>query len=81
MSILFTAGVLAVIMASMYAAGRFLTGRRMRSVLLYAALGVGSLWALHALGANVGLNMFTVLISAVLGMPGTALIWLIGWIG
>ena len=81
MSILYTAGVLAAFMAALYAAGRFMTGKRVRGVLIYAALGIGSLLALHALGENVGINLFTVLVSAVLGVPGTALIWLIGWIG
>lgn len=80
MSILLTAGVLALFMIALYMAGKRLAGERYRSMLIYAALGVGSLFVLHALGAGVGINVFTVLLSAVLGVPGTALIWLIGLI-
>lgn len=81
MDILGTAGVLAAFMAALYASGRFLTGPKGRGVLTYAALGVGSLVTLHALGVRVGLNICTVLLSAVLGVPGTAMIWLIGRMG
>lgn len=80
MEILCTAGVLALFMAALYVSGRLLTGNKYRGALIYAALGVGSIFALHVLGAGVGINIVTVLLSAVLGVPGTALIWLIGLI-
>lgn len=80
MEILCTAGVLALFMAALYAASKLFAGPKMRGVLIYAALGVGSLWTLHALGAGVGINLLTLAVSAVLGVPGTALIWLVGMI-
>ena len=81
MEILFTAGILALYMAALYVAGRLFTGPKTRSVLIYAALGVGALLTLHALGAGVGVNLHTLAVSAVLGVPGTALIWLISVLG
>jgi hypothetical protein len=81
MTLLGTAGMLALFMAALYTAGKLFIGGRRRGFLLYAVFGVASLFTLHALHAGVGLNAVTMGVSALLGVPGTALIWLMSVIG
>ena len=53
-------------------------------VACHAALGVGALYlcnlALGWCGLFVGVNLVTAIIAGVLGIPGIALLYVVGWI-
>lgn len=78
MELLGTAGILALFMAALFWCGRALVKKGRNGRLLYALCGVSSLFTLHALGTGVGVNVCTLLLSGVLGVPGTALVWILG---
>lgn len=78
LSMLIVTGILAIFMGALFIAGRALVTLSGWRRMLYSGAGLGSLLALHFVGAGVGLNLFTVMLSLILGVPGTAMIWTLG---
>ncbi len=65
--------ILAVLMAVLFAAGRALIGGRGWRRLFHAALGIGALFAAQTFLGNVTVNLVTLAVSGVLGVPGAVL--------
>jgi hypothetical protein len=65
--------ILAVLMAVMFAVGRALIGGAGWRRLAHAGLGIVSLVAAQALWGNVSVNLVTLAVSSVLGLPGTVM--------
>ena len=61
-------------MAALFVAGRMLVGARGWRRLVYGLAGVAALFIGKAAGLAVGLNLLTVAVSAVLGVPGALLL-------
>ncbi len=61
-------------MLALFAAGRMLVGARGWRRLVYGLAGVVALLCCRAAGLAVGLNLLTVGVSALLGVPGAALL-------
>ncbi len=65
--------ILAVLMMVMFVAGRALIGGKGWRRLLHAGLGIAALFAAQAVWANVSVNLVTLAVSGVLGVPGAVM--------
>ncbi len=65
--------LLAALLMVLYVAGRALVGRRGWRWAVHALLGIGGLFAAQALWTGVSVNLVTLTISGVFGLPGAVM--------
>ena len=65
--------ILALLMGVMFVSGRALIGGKGWRRLIHAGLGIAALLGMQALWGNVSVNLLTLAVSGVLGLPGAVL--------
>ncbi|MCL2810755.1 MAG: hypothetical protein FWD25_02575 [Clostridia bacterium] len=65
--------IMAVLMAVMFVLGRALIGGKGWRRLIHAGMGVAGLLGMQAIWGNVSVNLLTLAVSGVLGLPGAVL--------
>lgn len=69
-------------LAAAYLLGRVLVQPALLLARLFVrvCLGGAAIWFMNQLGAPAALNPVTALIVGILGLPGLALVWALGWL-